>query len=156
MTIVVDINCLPAVFSPEAQNHHDFAPVQRFIENGIGVLVYGGSKYLQELGKMTRYARTVRLMSEQGRAVKIDSEAVDRKQAELERILSGSDCDDPHIVALLAVSNCGLLCSIDHRSFPHVKNRHLYPNDHIGVKIYTGCHVTHLLIRQRQTIKNCA
>lgn len=154
MTIVVDINCLPLVFSEEAQDHENFRPVKRFLDSGRGVLIYGGSKYLGELAQMTRYMRTIRLMSDQGRAVKIDKDAVDAKQAEVAKAVEGTDCDDPHIIALLAVSNCGLLCSVDRRSFPYVQDPSFYPRNHPGVSIYSGRRVRHLLRRQRQRITN--
>ena len=45
------------------------SPVKEWIEEGSGFLVYGGSKFKQELLQSHRRARLVRLMRDGGRAV---------------------------------------------------------------------------------------
>lgn len=153
MTMVVDINCMARVFSTNPEDQ-EFRPVFNFFNDGIGKLIYGGTKYMEELQRCMRYAKIVRLMRDRGDAVRISDEAVDKAHKELEQKLSGSDCDDPHIIALLASSNCGLLCSLDARSYQYIKDPSHYPRDHVGVKIYTGSRNTDLLTRQRQNIWN--
>lgn len=50
MCIVVDINTLALVFSPESKKHAEFSPVKKWVEEGRGFVVYGGTSYKAELG----------------------------------------------------------------------------------------------------------
>jgi hypothetical protein len=154
MAIVIDSNCLAHVFSRDDQDHHEFSPVLEFVNAGLGSLIYGGKTYLQELSRAPRFARLIRLLRDQGRAIHINDDAVDAAQRVIEGKINDARCDDPHIIALLATSNCGLLCSRDGRSFRYVKDPALYHRHHVGVRIYTGRRNVDLLVPQRQNLWN--
>lgn len=138
MCIVIDINALAMVFNEANARHSDFAPVKYWIESSNGFLVFGGTKYKSELKKTVRYLRLVRQLRDGGRAVSIKDSAVDQIEAEVSKKIDGTDCDDPHVIALLAASRCNLLCSCDSRSFPFIKDRSLYPKGSPRVSIYTS------------------
>jgi hypothetical protein len=145
MTIVVDINVLPCVFNPSNQKHSEFFHVANWIKRGSGHLVFGGSKYKAELALMPRYLKLVRGLKDAGKAVSIDDLEVDKQETLVTNETKGTICDDPHIIALLGVSRCPLLCSEDSRSFQFIKMRALYPKGSPRVRVYSGARNKNLL-----------
>lgn len=138
MSIVVDINTFPSVFDEDNDDHTDFSPVKDWIERGDGFLLYGGTKFKQELLQSHRRVRFIRLLRDAGRAFEISGEVVDAIQAIVEAKVANTGCDDPHVIALLVAARCGLLCSRDKRSYPYIKDRSLFPKGSPRVRIYTG------------------
>lgn len=138
MCIVVDINALAVVFCEENLRHKDFAPVKKWIEDGRGFLVFGGTTYKKELKRAPRFMRLVRLLRDAGKAVCIRDKAVDEGEKSVLQKTRGTSCDDAHIIALLGVARCTLVCSCDARSFPFIRDRALYPKGMRKVKIYTS------------------
>jgi len=138
MCIVIDTNTLAPVFNDRCAQHRDFRPVKTWIKKRQGILVFGGTRYKEELKKAGhRYLKLVRTMKTAGQAVAICDEAVDRQHKWVKGRTKGTDCDDQHIIALLGASRCPLVCSADRRSHKHLKNRCLYP-DGMKVKIYSS------------------
>lgn len=138
MTIVIDVNSFTSVFDPANDFHAEFAPVKDWIHRREGFLLYGGKLFKDELIRSHHRARLVRLMKDAGMAVEIREDLVDAAEAQVRTLLAGTSCDDPHVIALLIVSRCPLLCSQDKRSFPFVKDRSNYPKGTPKVRIYTG------------------
>jgi hypothetical protein len=145
MPIVVDINCLGSVFNPSAQRHDDFSPVKEYVMSGKGRLVFGGSGYMSELEKSRAYLTLFLNLRKTGQAVQINRDAVDAAEVLIRAKVDLSKCDDPHIIALLAVSSCPLLCTEDARSFPYVRDTSLYPPGRKKVKIYSSRRTAGLL-----------
>jgi len=137
MAIVIDLNVFPCVFDVQSERHADFAPVKAWIERREGFLIYGGSKFKDELLQSYRRARFVRTLRDAGCAVEISTLAVDTLEAEVRAKVKGTKCNDPHIIALLAAAKCALLCSWDKESFPFIKDKSLYPKGSPKVRIYT-------------------
>lgn len=138
MCIVVDINTLVPVFDESCDLHPDFVHVKNWIESGRGYLVFGGTKFKQELQKTYRYLRLIRQMKEAGQALAVRDDVVDAEEARVKNRTEGTDCDDQHIIALLGASRCPLLCSADKRSYKYVRNRDLYPEGMPRVRIYSS------------------
>lgn len=145
MCIVIDINSLPSVFNSNCATHSEFAPVRDWINSKKGFLVYGGSKYKKELKKTFRYFRLVRKLKDAGKAIPISDSLVDKSEDNISEKVSGTGCDDQHIVSLLGVSYCPLLCSVDLRSFKYIKDRTLYPKGMSQVRIYSSSRNKNLL-----------
>lgn len=143
MCIVIDVNVLSMVFNEDNARHADYSPVKKWIEDGKGFLVFGGSKYKKELGY--RSIRLVNKMRDAGQAIAINDSAVDRTEKKVRQLTDNTDCDDQHIIALLGAANCPLLCSFDSRSFEFIKNRGLYPDGVAQVKIYKSSRNADLL-----------
>ena len=146
MCIVIDVNTLASVFNTNSESHVEFLPVKRWIEEGKGFVVYGGTKYKAELQKTFRYLRLIRQMRDGGQAVSIHDSAVDALEIEVQKKTQGTQCNDQHIIALLGAARCSLLCSGDKRSFKFVRNRQLYPHGMRRVKVYTSSQHIHLLV----------
>ncbi len=133
MCIVIDANTLSKVFDQTNAQHSRFKPVFRWVMSGNGSVVYGGTKYIKELGR-GRYASLFVELVKIRRAVEIPKKAVDDRAAELKRLVPDDDFDDEHIVALIGISGCRLVCTGDKRSLPYLRRRDLYPQ---GVRIPT-------------------
>ena len=125
MCIVIDIQCLSKVFNYSDNDHKEFEPVLNWIKTGKGKIVYGGTKYLDELAKTGKYLKILTLMKNYNKTITIENSLVDKRQEEIEAVVSPK-CDDPHIIAIVDVSGCKLLCSDDSRSFEFVKDKSLY------------------------------
>jgi hypothetical protein len=132
------MNTLSCVFNPENKEHNEFKSVLDWIEKGKGRIVYGGSKYLTELAKMTHYRRILIDYGRKRKTIKLDDYKVDQKQQEIEGIIKHPDFNDSHIVAIIIVSGCRLLCSKDSSSYPFIRDKTLYPSKFGKVSIYKG------------------
>ena len=55
MCLVIDPGCIPKVFDPMNREHTRFIPVWKWINNGKGRMIYGGTKYLKELSHLSKY-----------------------------------------------------------------------------------------------------
>ncbi len=112
MCLIIDVNVAHrALLTP---NDPDFHPVHASLFSNraiIGKLVYGG-ELSREYSRNGSIRRTVALLDRAGRAIKINDGDVDEETALLQR--NGSCVsDDPHIIALAAISGTRLLCSHD-------------------------------------------
>lgn len=148
MAIVIDVNVFPSVFDIQSEYHSHFAPVKAWIERRDGFLIYGGTKFKNELLQSYRRARLVRTLRDAGCAIEISTSVVDALEAEVSAKVAGTKCNDPHIIALLAAAKCALLCSWDKESFPFIKNSSLYPKKSPKVRIYTA-------LRHASLLKKC-
>lgn len=147
MCIVVDVNTLPYVFNPRSDRHAEFAPISEWINKGDGVLVYGGTTYAKELKKAGRYLRVVLELKKARRAVAIADDVVDAREAVVKNLTVGTGCDDQHIIALIGVSKCRIISSVDARSYPYIQDRQLYPRGASRPKIYSSGRNVDLLVR---------
>lgn len=120
MCIIIDTNALPSVFKQSSVNHLQFKPVRDWILDGKGKVVFGGTKYIDEI-KGT-YLGIMLQLRKAGKAVIIPSELVDREQYIVEGMIVHVDFDDPHLVGLLRVSGCKLICSLDVKAYPFFRH----------------------------------
>jgi hypothetical protein len=139
MCIIVDTNCLASVFDKSSAKHSDFEPVLNWILSGKGKLIYGGTKYLTELGKSRKYLKIIGLLNSRAkRVIIVDKEKVDQEQVRIESLITDNDFDDPHLPAIVIISKCMLICSEDSRSTKFVTRGELYPKGIIVPKYYMG------------------
>jgi len=136
MCIIIDTNSLANVFKTSSQNHEEFEPVLKWIIEGKGKVVFGGSKYISEIG--LGYAKLFNELRNTKKAVKIDNEKVDQLEVKLKSLIKHADFDDQHIVALLVVSGCKLICSEDRRAYPYFRNSLFFKYAKNRPKIYRG------------------
>ena len=136
MCIVIDSNALPPVFNEKCDNHYDFAPVLAWIIKGKGHLVFGGTRYKKELNRMGRYRKIIIELKKKRKACEICTMLVDKKENELIKITCGENFNDHHIIAILCVSGCILVCSLDSSSDKYIKDSRFYLNKRRKPKIY--------------------
>ena len=138
MCIVVDINCLPAVLNKKHATHAEFKSVSDWILTGKGKLVYGGSKYKEELKRARRYLRLVLTLGKKKKTVTVPDREVDHKQDEIDKSFVHSRFNDSHLVAIIVVSKCRLLCSADSEALPFLKKKQFYARNVNRPKIYSS------------------
>ncbi|WP_048040594.1 hypothetical protein [Methanosarcina mazei] len=127
MCIIIDKNCFGSVFSTESADYTNFEPIKTWLKKGCNSkIVYGGTKYCEELRLATKYSKIFRLFKDKNRVVELNKDLVDRKQEEIELLVSSlikqniicednsrPRFDDPHIVSIAVVSKCKLVCTKD-------------------------------------------
>jgi hypothetical protein len=111
---------LGAVFNKNNAQHEDFEPVLEWIFNGQGKIVYGGSKYFDEI---TKYLKLFKLLKSINKAVYIDNILVDDFTKNVSDIIIHRDFDDQHLVGLLIASGCKLVCTNDTTAIPYLQSR---------------------------------
>jgi len=100
MCLVIDTCCLSAVFDGKNKKHASFVPVLKWI-NGKGRMIYGGTKYNDELGKAAKYLPYVAELSRKRQTVQIPNATVDPIAIALKLKFPEAAFDDEHIVASL-------------------------------------------------------
>lgn len=138
MAIIIDTNCFARVFCRSNKEHADFAPVLEWIVCGNGFLVYGGSKYKQELRNAMKYMRFFNMLKTAKKAIAFDDEPIDKLQEKYEQLIHDPDFDDPHLPAIVLVSKCRLICTKDRRSFRFVTSPDIYPKRFHVPMYYSG------------------
>lgn len=148
MCILIDINVLCCVFSSTPAQHPDFLPVKKWVTSGPGTIVYGGSHYRGELRKTFKYFGIMTELNRQGRISRIHDGQVDAAQQIVEDMIDDPRCDDPHLIAIIRVSGCRLICSNDRRADRYLKDHRLYNNRNSVPKIFRNSSHRHLLNRR--------
>jgi hypothetical protein len=143
--IVLDVNSFPAVFDQNCSDNADFCHVLDWvIKQKNACFVYGGSKYKFELGKMVKYLKIANEFKKIGKFVEINTQLIDVNANQLKKICPDVAFDDEHIVAILNVSGCKLVCTRDVVSMPYIKCKDFY-FDHKIPKIYSSVKNKNLL-----------
>jgi predicted nucleic acid-binding protein len=138
MCVVVDTNKLSNVFNKNDSDHKNFSLVREYILAGKCVLVFGGTKFLNELEGSINYLRLVNTLKDTNKAVKIHNDPVDKEFDRISKLVKDTDCDDAHVIALLSASGCELICSGDKRANKYFKNKCLYTNKKMKIKIFSS------------------
>lgn len=147
MCVIVDANTLSIVFNNDLKAKEQFEPVLNWVLQGKGKFIIGGTKYMNELKKVNKALNflTMLKMRTKDKVIILPDVFVDKIQKEIEAKVSDPDFDDPHLPAMVIVSRCMVICSLDARSVDFVTMPKLYPK---GVKVpryYTGLQNTDLL-----------
>lgn len=122
----------------QAADHKHFHPVLAWLVEGKGKLVYGGTQYRDELRRSPRYLRLFVQFKKAGKIVEIEDAQVDAMQQNLEAYVSNPDFDDAHLIGIVTVSGCLLICTNDKRAIPYLKRTDLYPRGTTRPKIYSS------------------
>lgn len=151
MSIVIDSNTLSLVFCPTPND--DFGPIKEWVVQGAGRIVVGGTKYKEELRRVSQALRFVNELNKIGKVLIVSDHDVDRLEEGIKKIVSPK-CDDPHLIALIGVSRCPLICSRDKRADEFLSDCNLYPWKTFRPKIYKGKrHADKLLINENANAK---
>lgn len=146
MSIIVDTNCFACLLCRSNKEHKKFAPVLEWIVSGRGFLVFGGTKYKDELKKSYKFLHFVRNLKLVRKVVTFDDRLIDDLQAKYEQKIVHPNFDDPHLPAIVLVSKCRLICSKDKHSAPFVTSPSLYPPRFHIPKYYSGLKDIGLLV----------
>ena len=144
MCIVIDTNTLTCVFVRSSAKHNEFKPVLDWIEFGRGQIVFGGTKYLQEI--KGRYHGLFVELRRAKKAITVSSDRVDLETDKVGLLVQDSNFNDQHMVALLIVSGCKLICSDDKEAYPFFTHKKFFNRSRDKPKIYRGASNEKLLI----------
>ncbi len=90
-------------------------------------LVIGGTKLKKEISKMGKYLSYLAELKKASKIASISDQLVDSYEEKLVKKVNKKDFDDPHFVALLAISGCLIFVSHDFRSEKYIKRTDFYP-----------------------------
>ncbi len=127
MCIVIDANCLPDLFDKQAKEFGELEPVHDWLMSGKGKLVLGGSRYQREMQRVKKVLGVLAELSRKRKIVSADREKVDSLERQLLKATKNADFDDAHLVAIVTVSGCQLVCTRDKRAMPFLRRKGLYP-----------------------------
>ena len=145
-SIIIDVNVLPSVFSKNSVEHDEFRHVKEWIEACKGKLVYGGSKYRRELAKLeSSYIGILKELDNKRKIDEVPDTEVDLRQKEIDDICHTKSFNDSHILAIVIVSHCELVCTKDFKSIPFLNKREFYPKHIRTPKFYTKAKNRNLL-----------
>jgi len=130
MCIIIDTCALAGVFEPSSEKHEAFKPVLEWIVFGKGKIVYGGTKYKEELRKAIKYLKILLEFKKGGKLKEIDCNSVDRFEKTIKSHVQNA-CNDPHLIAIVSASGCRIICTLDIKSFKYLQKSDLYP---VGIK----------------------
>jgi hypothetical protein len=131
MCVVIDPGALSKVFDSSNLEHIQFKPVKDWVLDGNGSVVFGGTKYIEELGP-GRYRALFLELKKIDRAVTTNTAAVDDRASYLKTLVADEDFDDEHLVAIVGVTGCCVICTADDRFLPYLRRKDLYPP---GIKV---------------------
>ncbi|WP_333661533.1 hypothetical protein [Chishuiella changwenlii] len=138
MAIIIDTNCLANVFSKSSDKHNEFKPVLDWILKGKGFLIYGGSKYNEELKKTPKYLPILRLLKDVGKVHKGNDDNIDNIENSISKTNTSKLFNDIHILAICLDTKCNLVCSEDTTSIPFITDPKHFGKGNIRPNFYTS------------------
>jgi hypothetical protein len=126
MCVVIDTCCLISVFDRGNEDHMAFAPVLEWINSGKGRMIYGGTKYKAELAKVKRMLPILVELRRAQRATNVDDSRVDQIEKELITNFVDPKFNDQHLVAVVIVSRCRVVCTLDKVATAYLKRADLF------------------------------
>ena len=138
MCIVIDTDTFARVFIASNAEHREFKPVLDWIIDGPGIIVWGGNTYLNQLKAAGRFLALFTELQKVGKVHVADSGQVDSQERKVRITLPDPDFDDQHIVAILLVTGCLLVCTADKRSHKFVAHQAFFPRVQQRPRFYGG------------------
>jgi len=145
MCIVADPPTFVPIFKVDSANHSDFQPIKNWVLRGGGRFVIGGSKYRKELNGLRSVLPLIAELARMNKIIRRPDNEVDAEEAVVKRIVPSSDFDDEHLVALIRLTGCRVVCTSDLRSHKYFKSDALFPNRADRPSIYSEATHSHLL-----------
>ena len=136
MCIVIDANVVARVFNQDNAEHQEFKPVKDWIYHGKGIVIYGGTKYIDEIGD--NFQELLVQLRSAGKAIHVSDKHIDTATEEANKAIKHRDFDDAHLVGLLQISECKLIASLDARAFPFFQHPKFFTPAKNRPKIYRG------------------
>jgi len=135
MLLVIDTNVIHKVFKV----FPDYQPVFQSLINGKGIWVYGGDTYRRELRNCIN--RFLGIIKELRNKHKIDDsqkydEEINNKEKELKEIEPSKDFDDAHLISIIIIRHCEILCSDDKKCDKFINDIRFYPKSTMRPSIY--------------------
>ena len=84
-------------------------------------MIYGGTKYKAELARATKYLGIIAELRKVRRAIQLSAQEVDEIGQRLKQQITDPRFNDEHLVALVIVSRCRLVCTNDNVAIYYLK-----------------------------------
>jgi hypothetical protein len=126
MCLVIDACCIAKVFDRGNRQHLNYAPVLEWVSNGNGCMIYGGTKYGIQLRGLPRYLGIIAELQRRGRAIVLPQAHVDAIADTLRAGITDPDFNDEHLIAIVIVSRCRVVCTEDKVAIVYLKRRQFY------------------------------
>lgn len=136
--IIIDACTLSSVFLTSDSDHAQFFSVLEALQDGHCRMVYGGTKYIKELGEVKSVHAYILALSKMNRVKVLDKDEVDKRQKLVEKAIVHPLFNDPHLPAIAFVGNCHLICSKDKKCVRFVKDKRLYSTHFKVPAFYTS------------------
>lgn len=136
MCLVLDTCCVSCVLDATNKFHADFEPILKWVTEGKGKLIYGGSKYKTELAALSGYTRFFKQLETARRMIEMPEDQVDRLASQVKKQVQDAKFNDEHLIALIAISRCCVVCTNDKLADKFLKRSDLYPSGVKKPKIY--------------------
>ncbi|MBU2494676.1 MAG: hypothetical protein KJ571_18800 [Bacteroidetes bacterium] len=127
-------------------NHKEFKPILDWVIKGNGNIVYGGTKYFNELKNSLKYLKIFIELKKIKKVIKVDDKSVDDLSRKILSDCNEKKLNDEHIIAIVILSKCRIVCTQDKSSFPFLKNKKFYQNGVKRPSLYTSSKNSNLLI----------
>ena len=137
MCIVVDPPSFIPMFKATDPCHADFKPILEWVTGGPAKFVFGGSQYQAELFAVRSVLPLLLEMEKRGKIVRASSAEVDAEVLVVRDLEPSADFDDPHLVAIVRLTGCRLVCLRDARAHRFVRSSSLYARPNARPKLYT-------------------
>lgn len=138
MCVVADPPTFIPMFKSADPEHQKFKPVIDWVMAGPGKFVMGGSKYNEELRAIRSILSHLSELEKMGKIIRKPEADVDEEESLVKVIEPDRDFDDPHLVALIRLTGCRLICVRDPRSHKFLLATYLYRSSKDRPKLYTG------------------
>jgi hypothetical protein len=153
MCLIIDTCTFASVFDEHCREYSRFAPIVEWLTTGNGKIIFGGSKYKHEI-RGSKFLRILTEFERKGKLVRVSDAKVDRLARELKRRVPERAFNDEHLVALVSITRCCVVCTDDKAAVPYLKRRDLYPRGVKPPKIYR--HKAHAsLCRSEHIVSAC-
>jgi hypothetical protein len=137
MCIIADPPTFIAIFKSTDLDHAKFAAVRDWVDKGAGKFVMGGAKYKMELLAVKSVLPLLTELERKGKIIRHDSEKVDADVVVVKTIEPTTDFDDPHLVALVRLTGCRLICLRDPRAHRFLRDIKFYQSSSNRPSLYT-------------------
>jgi predicted nucleic acid-binding protein len=157
MCLVIDTDCLSRVFEGNNKEHPKFAAVSNWLM-GKGRMVYGGTKYATELHKVSKVFDILVNLEKQRRTIKLPDDTVDPIATALKVKYPDPKFNDAHIVALVIVARCCVVCTKDTTAMRYLRRVDVFA-DYAGAvrpHIYSGHKTNSKLCCNEHIVGVCA
>jgi len=126
MCLVIDVCCIPKVFDSGNKHHPNYIPVFKWVFNGKGCMIYGGTKYATELSEIPRYVPIITELERAGRAIELPRDRVDAIADALKAKIAEAAFNDEHLIAIVIVSGCRVVATEDRGAISYLKRPEFY------------------------------
>lgn len=137
MCVVADPPTLIPMFKSADPEHATFSPVRDWVVTGPGKFVIGGARYRAELTAVRTVLPFLVELERRGKIVRRSDVEVDAEENVVKRIEPAQDFDDPHLVALVRLTGCKIVCVRDPRSHRFLRASRLYRAARDRPRLYT-------------------